>query len=253
MTFVSPFAYAQARLQARFGQRPNAAVWERLHALGELPAWLEQARATALEEWVAAISATTPAHEIERLLRARLRDTIEEVARWVPSGWRAAVSWAGVVSGLPALAHLLRGETAYAWMREEPLLRAVADVEPGLRARVLAQGPWAALAAPHPAAATLFEVWLAEWRRRHPGRSDRPAFDELTALLQMHRTAFLRLPTGPGDDARRALEARLERLFHRAFLSPVAVFAWLLLAALEFERVRCELLTRALFPAPETA
>jgi hypothetical protein len=245
---VSPFAYAQARLQARLGARPSVAVWERLCAFGGLAAWLEQARATPLRHWLASVSAATPPHEIERLLRAHFRRVIAEVARWVPPRWRAAVRWLEIVPDLPALAHLLRGEAAHDWMREEPVLRAVAEAEPSLRARALARGPWADLAAGRPDEGGLFVRWVEGWHARRPdGRHEHALLAELTAALRAHRDAFPRLATTQTESARLALEARLVHIFRRSLLAPAAAFAWLLLAALEFERVRGELLVRALF------
>lgn len=247
MISVSAFAYAQARLQARYGARPSEAVWEGLHALAELPAWLEQARATALRHWLTSISVTTPPHEIECLLHTHLRDTTGEVAHWVPSGWHAAVRWTEILQDLPALAHLLRGEAAYPWMRAEQNLRAVAEAEPALRWRVLAQGPWAALATRR-AEGVLLDFWLAEWQRRwRATRVERSALEQLVALLRSSRTAFLRLDGARTAAARRALEARLAVLFRRGFSGPLAVFAWLLLATLELERLRGELVSRVLF------
>lgn len=249
MNPVSAFAYAQARLQARLGARPAETDWDRLHALDSLPAWLEQARATPLRHWLTNLGSTTPPHEIERLLRAHFRRLTDDVARWLPPPWRPAVRWIEIVPDLPALAHLLRGEPAHDWMHEEPALRAVAESEPALRARALARGSWAALAAARPGAGTLFDSWLAEWRRRQPDdRRARVRFGRLTGVLQAHREAFLRLAPAQSDTARRALEARLAHLFRRAFLTSAAAVAWLLLAALELERVRGALLTRALFP-----
>lgn len=252
MTPVSAFAYAQARIQARYGQRPNEAVWEMLHALAELPAWLEQARASALRHWIANIGPATPPHEAERLLRTHLRALIEEVSRWVPPPWRAAVRWTAILPDLPAAAYLLRGEAAHDWMREDPNLRALANAEPGLRRRVLAQGPWAALGAAR--ADSPVACWLEEWRRRWPGvRGQHAALEQLVKLVRAHRLAFGQGEAAGAWAARRAFTSSLEALLRRAFLSPVAVFAWLLLVALELERLRAELLTRALFPPGEAA
>lgn len=244
------FAYAQARIQSRYGQRPAPAAWEVLAAIVELPALLGQMRAGALRHWVVNIAPVTPPHEIERLLRARLCTLIGELERWVPDAWRAAVAWTAALVDLPALAHLLRGGVAHAWMQEEPGLRVLAAAEPAQRARLLAQGPLAALATGP--GTTLGERWLAEWRRRWPplARRERVALEALVSRVQAHARAFAAGPDG--DGARRTLVAQLVPVFRAGFLTPVAAFAWLLFVALEGERVRAAVVTRAHF-APEAA
>lgn len=242
------FAYVQARMQARLGMRPGEVVWDTLHALVELPALLEQARVTPLRHWITSIAATTAPHEIERLLRARLRAQIVEAAGWLPAPWRAAVLWTRVLVDLPALAYLLRGEPAYGWMRDEPALHDLATTEPSLREHVLAQGPLAVFAG-RGASETLLTRWLTEWQRRWPRTHERAALNALIRRVQAHRRAFEAMHANPAAGAaRRALETQVMHVFRRAFLSPVAVFAWLLLVALEAERLRAELVARTQFP-----
>jgi hypothetical protein len=48
--------------------------------------------------------------------------------------------------------------------------------------------------------------------------------------------------------ARRALSSRLIALYRRAMLDPAAVFIFLALSALDIERLRGELVRRAIFP-----
>lgn len=248
------FAYAQVRLQVRYGQRPRESDWRQLTALIEPAAFLEQARAGGLRPWVAGVGATTPVHELERLLRARLRARIEEVARWVPEEWRPAVRWTRFLVDLPALDHLLHGEPPHDWMREEEDLKPLADVEPELRRRALAQTACGALArGPREEGAGLFEAWLVEWRRLLPHVAGRAAhrLEALVVLVQAHRQAFARLDASGAAawEARRRLEEALARRFRTAFLEPAAAFAYLLLVAIDAERLRAELLTRTIFAA----
>jgi hypothetical protein len=193
-------------------------------------------------------------HEIERLLRARLRARIEEVAAWVPATWRAPVRWTRMLVDLPALEYLLRGEPALPWMMEEDSLKALALAEPGARRAVLERGNYGPLAQATDGQ-SLLDRWLQAWRRLLPRMPNRAArrLERLVALVRDHRAAFA--PARPGEavspraawDARRRLEAAAARHFRRSFLEPVAVFAHLLLLALEFERVRGALVTRCLF------
>lgn len=242
------YAYAQARLQARFGAQPGASVWESLQTLVELPTLLEQMRVTPLRHWIASISASTPAHEMERLLRRRLQALIDEVAHWLPAEWRAAVHWTETLLDLPALAHLLRGDEAYAWMQDEPALQELAALHPTLRAGAAAQGRYASLL-PRAGDTTLIARWLLEWRRRWPdaGGRERAALEQLAARVRGHLDRFAADRNGSGWAARDRLRTELTFLFRRQARTPAAAFAWLLLAALELERVRGALVERAHF------
>lgn len=248
---MNPFAYTQARLQARHGARPGEPVWSQLRTLVELDALLEQARATPLRRWLTSIAPDSPPHEIERLLRTRLRETIHDVAGWLPPAWRPAVLWTEALPDLPALAWLLDGQAPLPWMSAEVHLKPLAAVEPELRRSILMQGPLAALAAVRagdPAGAEgLRRRWLDEWRRRLP--ADTPLLRRLTREIESHRRRFA--ATGGGWAARRALEQRVVAIFRQGLFTPAAAFAFLVLSALELERVRAELVGRALFGAGE--
>ncbi len=250
----NPFAYAQARLSARFGARPGEHAWQQLQAITEFGAYLEQARTTGLRPWVVNLSATSSAHEIERLLREHVRETITEVARWLPEIWQDAVRWTRHLIDLPAMEHLLRGEPVLPWMREEDSLRPLASVEPELRREVLLEGECAAFAY-REGDSSLREIWFDEWRRRCPRLRGRAAamLASLSELVHTHVRGFVPAGDQHRRDAkiawteRRSLQARLEQYFRRAFLQPAAAFAFLLLTALDGERLRGELVTRTLF------
>ncbi|MEW5708407.1 MAG: hypothetical protein AB1830_05790 [Pseudomonadota bacterium] len=248
------FAYAQARLQARHGQRAGDPVFQSLAPIAEFRPYLERARLTPLKPWMLNIGAGSDPHEIERLLRAHLRARIEEAAAWVPAAWRAPVRWTQVLVDLPALEYLLRGEPALPWMMEEDSLKALALAEPEARRAVLGQGDYGPLAQGADRE-SLLERWLRAWRSLLPRMPNRAArrLEGLVVLVRDHRAAFAPAPSGESPspraawDARRRLEAQAARHFRRAFLEPAAVFAHLLLLALEFERLRGALVTRRLF------
>ena len=71
---------------------------------------------------------------------------------------------------------------------------------------------------------------------------------ELVRLLAAHAAAFREPLQSDGWALRRALHARLSQLFRRATLEPAAAFIFLALSALDCERLRGELLRRAVFP-----
>ena len=241
--------YAQARLQARHGQRPDETAWHRIEVMRDFAPMLELARATALRPWLAGITAATSAHEIELRLRSRWRARVAEVQGWMPLAWQPAVAWCAVLPDLAPLQHLARGLDGAPWMPDEPSWRELAQVPPASRAALLRKGSWAPLASAWAAPDTMVAVWLAEWRRRLPQRSDEIG-DPLSALLRTlagHGHSFAVAASAQGWLLRGALQARLVVLLRRAALEPAAVFIDLALAALEMERLRAELLRRVLF------
>jgi hypothetical protein len=90
--------------------------------------------------------------------------------------------------------------------------------------------------------ATAIAAWRREWWRRAPRAARRDeTLRTLGRLLARHRTVRV--------EPRRALCLRLEALYRRATLDPGAAFVFLALSALDLERLRGELVVRALFPA----
>ena len=93
-------------------------------------------------------------------------------------------------------------------------------------------------------------AWGDEWSRRVPrgsGAEHGPLAD-CARLLIAHRAALADSSASDGISMRRALVARLSVLYRRATLDPAAAFIFLALSALDLERLRGELLRRALFP-----
>ncbi len=82
-----------------------------------------------------------------------------------------------------------------------------------------------------------------------PDRRERTSLlRETVGLLAEHANAFRDPSASDGWALRRALHARLSRLFRRATLDPAAAFIFLALSALDFERLRGEILRRVAFP-----
>jgi hypothetical protein len=181
---------------------------------------------------------------VERLMRRELLETVREVARWVPAAWREAVEWCASLAWLPLALRVRREGATERWMRDET---ALAGSAAGARLERLA--PRLA-AAPDP-----FDEWIVAWRALWPqctGRA-RGALERLVARVRRHRAALERLgeaQPAPGREAwarRGELAAELARGWRQDLLTPAAVFGYLLLEALELERLRAELATRALF------
>lgn len=229
------FAYAQARMQARLGQRISGDDLQRARAARDLPAYLQQVRSTSLARHVARLTADMDAHEAERRLREQWGSTVEEVARWLPDTWRAATLWLRWLPYLPALQKLARGGRAADWTREDPVLARVVAAQPGRRAGVLggtALEPLQSAVAAHGDATA---AWLAHWRSLWPPDPDaRRALDRL-----LHEVATVPAradgsdPRASSVDSLRALGRRFLRAFRHHPLTPVAAYAWLGLEALD--------------------
>lgn len=206
---LAEWAYAQARLQARHGRRPDDATWQLLAASRSAAQAIAQARAGPLGDWLQGLDERADAHAIERHLNRRWQQRVDAVARWLPAPWRAALQQFG---RLPLLA--AAGESG--------------DAD------------------------ALLAAWQADWQRSLPAaaRALRQVLP-LPAQQLLPRLAGQR--GGRAAASAAATQQRLQRLARRHAGSAVAAFAHLALQALELERLRGELVVRALFGGAEAA
>lgn len=245
----SPFAYVQARVQARYARLLSEGEWQRLAAVRSYSAYLQETRATQLRPWVAGISEASDAHEIERNLRQQFRITVEEVQGWAPEPWQAAVGWLLWLTDLPLLGHLLADGVAPIGTERDPHLRGWLDGSGRLRRPAVEAAGGGDLLIPVPLGQGLGEVWLRAWRERW-GSCERSCLRNLLQLsdqLRTYRAHLTPVTTEAARDERRALRDRLRHLFHRSVLQPAGLFAYLALVAIDLERLRGALVTRALF------
>jgi len=241
------FAYAQARIQARFAALPPETEWQRLAASRTLVSFLEDARSGSLRDWVKGFSGQSDAHDLEAGIRALHRENLAEVAGWVPEPWRDALVWVRWLEVLPVLAHLRSGGVMPGWAAGDPLAHALSAGDAGQDARLLDDsGALSLLESREDPVA----VWIAEWQRRWPpcSREASRALTALRALLMGHLDAFRRAEPESAWSLRRELRERLRLRFHQQMLQPTIPFIYLALTALDLERLRGALVTRALFP-----
>ena len=221
--------YLQARVQAHYALLPDDRLWLHLSALKELASFMEEVRSTQLAQWIFGLSSHSSAEEIESHMHRRFGDSVTETARWFGAEWRSAVRWLATLGELPALEHALRSNTVPATTETEPELLELAKLthrDLGLR-----------------------RAWIRSWRSRWPAlsRRDRQGVESLVEILERHWQQFPLLPVDATWNARRDLEARMRLFFRSHLLQPAAAFAYLALVALCLERLRAELLHRALF------
>lgn len=217
--------YAQARMQGRHGARADEALWRRLAVHEGFEAYLAAARATSLVRWLGAIGVGADAHAIELELRRCWRTTVSDLARWMPPEWQAAVRWCAPLVDLPALAWIAAVGGAFPWMEQDAALIAAVERVPPRRAE-----------------------WYAAWRRLWPVAAgpDADALERLKGVIETHLLQFSRLAPEEAPAARRALGREAVRNFRQQAFRPPSAFAYLLLVALELERLRAELVLRAL-------
>jgi len=250
--------YAQARIQARFGERPDEYAWRRLEAVRGLPGFLDAARASGLGRWLAGIDERSDSHAVEIALRESLRSAIRELASWMPVPWRAALAWTLHLVDLPALLHLVRGRSRLSWMARDPVLRRYAAADAG-EGRAALEADFGSMlfpaeglrpeARPNAEADLLRAAWSRRWMALWPDTGE----EERNAILGVVRCIERDLEGPPPSSAERGapqrtiLQQRLRHLLRGSTLQPAAAFAYLAIAALDLERLRAGLLTRALF------
>jgi hypothetical protein len=245
MTARVEFAYAQARLQAHHGAMAGQAIWQALDASRTAGHFFTVARAGPLARWIDGVDERADAHRIERHLRARWRQAVAEVARWLPRRWQAATRWFEALPELPLLDELQRGAPAVVgWLQADSRLAASAVPDVAARAQALHGTGLDVLSASPAEGGDVATRWLAAWRERLP----RDAGD--VALLC--RPVELLMPHLRAGAAARGVDAAptrraLTRLFRHHAATAVAVFAHLALVGLEVERLRGGLLVRVLF------
>ena len=242
------FAYAQARAQARHGDRLSAARWRMLESSRGLAQYVHTARGTMLAPRVRHFSATSSAHAIERSLRRDWRAAVRNASRWPPRRWREAVAWTAWLPDLPALSHLMAGGAVLPWMEDDPVLSAFALHDAEARRQVI--GRWARDASPAADGQDgLLFWWTERWQALWPAcGAHQKALLELLHLLHGHIDLMRDVAVGPAtaEDIRQDLERQVVRLLRTRTQQPVTVFCHLLLTAVEFWRLRSGLIRRAL-------
>jgi hypothetical protein len=236
------FAYAGARIQARYGRLVPAPQWERLQRRASLNSFLQAARDTPLRPWLLQFDPNADAHQIEAQLRALFRRRVGELADWAPARWRPAIDWVVVLPDLPAIAPRQRREPAAPWLADDAHL---AQWLPGpAGAARIPPERFAGLQQALAAKQSLAEAWLARWRALCPATAsaERRGLEQLVGLL--HGAMQAAVHDAPAALA--ALQRPLRQLFRRNTRAPAGLFTYLALTWIEFSALRGALLRRRL-------
>jgi hypothetical protein len=256
VTDAPALAYLGARLQARLGDRPPPAQWQRLGGVADFGHLVQTVRGTPLGRWVAGIAGDAAPAGIEAALRAGFRRDVAEVSGWAPEAWRPAIRWTDRLPDLPLVAHLLRGGPLPDAARADPRFADLAGLAPERRTAFLEAGPFRPVVAAWRADAPLAEAWLGALRARMPALAEAEArtLERLADTLRALRGRLVP-PGRPGAPARPALTAAAEAALIRAFRerpqSGVAALAWLGLVWLDLQRLRGALIARRIREAGE--
>jgi hypothetical protein len=252
---IGSLELAHARLSARYGGRPDASVWRRVEHIRALPALVDAARTSPLARWISELTPGSDSHDIERALRDQWRREVSEVAAWMPEQWQSAVLWWTTWIDLPVLEYLARGGTPLPWMAGDAvycdLQSTSADAQAtGSNVRQLMPALRGLMVRPE----SMLSRWCDAWRARMPpGQSGVSFLNELSRILHGHLASFAAQAVGDGWPSRRELDKRLGTLFRKSLLQPTAAFVYLALTALDLERLRAELVRRAIFTPEPTA
>jgi hypothetical protein len=238
------FAYAQARAQARHGERLSPDTWRLLESSVGLAQYLHLVRGTTLASCVEHFSATTSPHVIERSLRREWYREVGSAKCWVPLRWRGAVAWTSRLAELPAVSHLLHGGAALPWMADDPVLSAFA-AEDADTARAAIEELLPDLTTVGNEENDALAAWLRSWQRLWPDDAKRdPTLEGLVTLIERHARDS---GASEATDWRGDLERHALRVLRGRREQPVTIFCHLLLSALELHRLRQGLLQRAVF------
>jgi len=252
MNSKAHFAYVQARLQARHGARPKEGEWRRLHSIGDLGNYLQVAQRGSLKYWVVGMNATTNVHDIELTLRHRYRSYIDDLSRWLGNDWRTAILWLKRLIDLPALNHLLAGQSINNWMLDDPELKPFAHVNENLRADAFLASDCNVFLHAWKNQQRLTDAWFQEFNQLCPiSITKQSGFMHVWKAIANRLEAQCESPSDNTAIARESLETELSAGFRKYSGSPAAFFIHLALTALDLEKLRGALVHRSLFPEYE--
>ena len=246
------FGYAQARSQARQGDRLTPSRWRAIESSADLGRYIHALRGTTLAPAVQHFTGTASPHAIERTLRVAWRAQVDLASRWVPRAWRDSVTWTAWLPDLDTIGHLLEGNAVLPWMLEDTLLNQLAFEDPDERRAAIES------LTGHRPASDNFDArrwWYGHWLERLPTADlGGTGLDELVDFLEAFGRRRWESASSPAgmEESRDLLREQITRLLHRRAGMPVAVYCHLALTALELMQLQAGLVRRSLVNAGAT-
>jgi len=233
------FAYMQARIQARHGERLSAEHWQQLEASRDLGHYLQLLRQTPLVALVRHLSPTDPPSSWERSLRRDWNEYLDQVSDWAPVRWRDTLYWLHLLPVLPGIAHLLAGRDPLPWMREDDFFLGLElSSEEGFR-ESLAQSRWGELLQhwqdPQP-----IRAWFYAWQNQLP-KGEQATWEHLRAgWARLEQSQSLLL--GSRSTWRDSLEKQFVMLIRRRARTVLSLLGHIGMVSLDTQRLRAKLL-----------
>ncbi len=230
----SNFSYAQARLHARLEGRLSETDWQMLAGSRNFGNCLDVISQTAAANVTSRLDRTNSVHDVERVLREEWSAIVFEVSNWLPERWRRATHWLLVLPHLRRFEYSPENGGIPGWLR---LKIEFGELAGGMQSEEKAGYSRLEIA----------ELWRNEWGRRLP---EKQYAGKLNAALTPLLDRYL------GNDTREITEATkvwqelgsyLRGIFRKHTQTPAAIFAYLGLIALDFERLRGVLVSRIIF------
>lgn len=247
----NPCIFPGVRLQARLGLRLDERDWQRLGSVRDAQHLIDSLLQTPAAGWVRGLDSGSSAELAEQQLKLRAGEQIEEIARWYPRPWRAAIRWTRT---LPWLDTLRRQQTAPGTgelLRLTPTpLEPLAGHEDEAALKHLRETDFAPLLPALGMGENLYSAWYEHWLGLWPG-PNRTLQRHLTDVGRRLHLAHYAVSRGEQDPA--AASMLLLRPLHQHSFTPVAPFAYLAIQALDLTGLRRLLIDRLLFVRGEAA
>jgi hypothetical protein len=140
MSTVPRLGYVQARVQARYAARPGPATWASLAQVQEFGRYLQQADAAGFSRWTEKLGINSSSHAVEVSLREGFRQSVHEVADWMPGEWRDATNWFALLVDLEPMRLIMSRELLPGWIHNDPFLKGLVDSSAEWPLNILARG-----------------------------------------------------------------------------------------------------------------
>jgi len=234
------FAYMQARIQARHGERLSAEQWQQLEASRDLGHCLQLLHQTSLRGMVRHLSPEDLPASWERSLRRDWNRYVDQVSAWAPEKWREMLYWLHLLPVLPGIAHVLAGRDPLPWMQQDDFFLPL-DMSNSERFRnSLQASPWGALLPQlqtgHPVLA-----WLNALHTVFP-RGEQESWTQLLGIWSRIEGHLFESPESRSS-WREGLEKEFISLIRKQARTVFSLLGHIGLVSLDTQRLRAKLLS----------